>query len=186
MQIHTTARHFEMTEGLRQHIEDRLSRFERVLDRPVDARVILSVEKYRHQAEVTVHVMGGEIVGKGESRNMYVSVDLAVDKAMRQLRRLKERAQARPRKRGARNERMARIDVFRPAAKGRPRTAAPASPAETEHQPVERLTLAEALTRVRDGGPDCLVFFDEAGGGLRVLYRRRDGRLGLVEPEAAR
>lgn len=185
MRIHTTARNFELTAGLRRHIEERLSRFGRVQERMVEARVILSVQKHRHLAEIALHGPGGDVVGRGESSDMYASIDLAVDKVMRQLKRHKERASDRTRGRVARAaaERMARIDVFPGEERAGRRAPARVVPVETEHQAVERIALAEALERVKEGGSDCLVFREAGTGGLRVLYRRRDGRIALVEPE---
>lgn len=100
MEIHTTARHFELTPELRAHVEDRLGRVDRFVARPSEVRVILEVEKYRHVAEVTLKVAGRDLVARAFSPDMYTSVDQAVDKILEQVKRRREAALARRRRAG--------------------------------------------------------------------------------------
>jgi putative sigma-54 modulation protein len=100
MEIHTTARHFDLTPELRAHVEDRLSRVDRFVARPSEARVVLEVEKYRHVAAVTLKVDGRDLVARGLSADMYTSVDQAVDKILEQVKRRRDAALSRRRKGG--------------------------------------------------------------------------------------
>jgi len=98
MEIHTTARHFDLTPELRAHVEDRLGRVDRFVARASEARVVLEVEKYRHVAEVTVKVDGHDLVARALTPDMYLSVDQAVDKLLEQIKRHHDAAVSRRRK----------------------------------------------------------------------------------------
>ena len=91
MQITTTARHFELTPALKDHIEDRLTRLTRYFDQLIRSHVTLSVQKHEHLAEIAMHGNGVDFNGHGKSEDMYVSVDLAVEKLERQLKKYKEK-----------------------------------------------------------------------------------------------
>lgn len=93
MKINITARHFETTKDLEDHIQDRLMTLKRYFESIINAHVILSVEKYRHIAEITLKVSGLTLASKEESDNMYTSIDHAVGKLERQVKRYKQKLQ---------------------------------------------------------------------------------------------
>ena len=75
MQITVTGRHFEITEPLRQHIENKMSKLSRYIEGITDVQVVLSVEKHRHLAEITLQANGTPIRGLEEKHDMYLAVD---------------------------------------------------------------------------------------------------------------
>jgi len=89
MRMNITARHFEIDRALEEHIHERLMTLKKYFDKVIDAHVILSVEKYRHIAEITLTVSGLTMASKEESENMYMSIDRAVSKLERQVKRYK-------------------------------------------------------------------------------------------------
>ncbi len=91
MNISTTARHYDLPPALRDYAESRVAGLKKYFDQIVTAHIIFTVEKYRHRAEITLHVNGRDFVGIEESDDMYVSFDAALDKLERQLRRHKEK-----------------------------------------------------------------------------------------------
>jgi len=94
VEINITGRHMEITDAIRTYVTDRLSRFEEDFPRVENVHVILNVEKYRHMAEVVVQ--GGNhlrVESEETSDDMYVSIDGAVDKAEKQLRRARDKVQ---------------------------------------------------------------------------------------------
>jgi putative sigma-54 modulation protein len=91
MQITTTARHFELTPALREHIEDRHQKLVRYFGQLITSHVTLTVEKHQHLAEISIHANGVDFNGRGKSEDMYVSVDLAVDRLERQIKKHKDR-----------------------------------------------------------------------------------------------
>ncbi len=94
MQITTTARHFELTPALKDHIEERMGRLKRYFDQILKSHVTLSVQKHEHVADVWLHGNGVDFKGHGKSEDMYVSVDLAVDKLERQVKKYKEKTRS--------------------------------------------------------------------------------------------
>ncbi len=93
MQVHITGRHVEITDGIRDHIYDKTERTLVDFPRVEDVRIILELQKHEHRAEVLVQGKSIHIEAEGTSENMYTSIDQALDKAERQLRKLREKVQ---------------------------------------------------------------------------------------------
>lgn len=94
MQLHITGRHVEITDGIREHIYAKIERSLSGLTRVQDVQVVLELQKRTHTAEVIVkgknHI---HLEAEGASENMYTSIDQAIDKVERQLRRLRDKVQ---------------------------------------------------------------------------------------------
>lgn len=92
MQISITGRHMELTDALREHTENRLEKLNSEFPRLLDAQVILDWEKHRQLAEIIVHAPNHVTVeAKEETSDMYASIDSAVDKATKQLRKIRDK-----------------------------------------------------------------------------------------------
>ena len=91
MQISTTARHCEIAPELRAFAHDRLERCTRFAQDLHDARLIVTAEKFRHTAEVTVRLNHHEMVSREEATEMRAAIDLAIDSLEEQLRRFKDK-----------------------------------------------------------------------------------------------
>jgi putative sigma-54 modulation protein len=173
MQISVTFRQIEPSEALKNYVTDRLTKFKRYLDGPVEAHVVLGLEKFRHLADVTIDSNGHIIKGKEENTDMYAAIDLVMDKIDIQLKKFR--------------------DKLRSVKGDRSRAAVPA-PAETEdgraipaikrkQVEVPALQLGDAVELMQSGKDTLLVFTDVASGNLKILYRRPDGNFVLVEPD---
>ena len=90
MQIHTTARHFELDPDDRRHVQERVERFAKFARDIQGAHVIVTAEGYRHSAEITIKLKRRDMVSREESTEPRVAIDLAADRIEKQLRRLKE------------------------------------------------------------------------------------------------
>jgi putative sigma-54 modulation protein len=173
MQISVTFKKIEPSEALKNYVTDRLNKFKRYLDGPVEAHVVLGLEKFRHLADVTIDSNGHIIKGREENTDMYAAIDLVMDKIDIQLKKFR--------------------DKLRSAKGDRSRSAAPA-PAEVEEVralpairrkrvEVPALQLTDAVELMQSGKDSLLVFTDVASGNLNILYRRPDGNYVLVEPD---
>src|SRR5674476_1002950 len=80
MQISVTFRQIEPSEALKNYVTDRITKFKRYLDGPVEAHVVLGLEKFRHLADVTIDSNGHIIKGREENNDMYAAIDLVMDK----------------------------------------------------------------------------------------------------------
>ena len=177
MQINVTFRHVDPTPALRAHAEEKLERMVRkYLRRPVDAHVILSVAKERHVAEVTLQADHVTMFAKEETTDLYAAIDLAVEKLEHQAQKLRAKRKEHKGPSGAR----ARGADAEPAATdggtARPRVIARRVSAKPMH-------VDEAVEMLGRTGDDFLVFTNAASQALAVLYRRKDGNFGLIEPE---
>lgn len=93
MQLHITGRHVEITDGIREHIYAKIERTLIDFPRVEDVRVVLDLQKLMHSAEVLVQGKNIHVEGNASSENMYTSIDEALEKAERQLRKLREKVQ---------------------------------------------------------------------------------------------
>ncbi|MCK4249315.1 MAG: ribosome-associated translation inhibitor RaiA, partial [Candidatus Omnitrophica bacterium] len=95
MQISITGRHFTVTEPIKEYIEEKFLRLDKYKDKIIEAHVILSVEKYRHHAEISLAAKGSNIIVNAESENMYASIDKVLGKIQTKIRRRSERLKER-------------------------------------------------------------------------------------------
>ena len=91
MQVNITGLHLEITDALRDYVEEKFDRLERHFDRIIAVQVILQVEKLKQKAEAALHVAGREVVANAEHGDMYAAIDLLVAKLDRQLIKHKEK-----------------------------------------------------------------------------------------------
>lgn len=91
MQINLTGHHMEITDSLRNYVNEKMGKLERHFDKVSNTHVILSVEKDTHKAEATVHMSGNDIFAEASENDMYASIDGLVDKLDRQVKKFKEK-----------------------------------------------------------------------------------------------
>lgn len=179
MQITTTFRHMESSDALKSYAAEKLDRVQKYIDEPIVAQVFLTVEKIRHIAEVTITARGITIKASEETNDMYAALDAVIDKIERQLRRYKER-----------------IKDHKPAAESEERkvkkTILTAESIEQQQEPViiksktfsiKPMSVEEAVMQMDLLHKDFLVFTDAATEDINVIYRRKDGNYGLIEPQ---
>jgi putative sigma-54 modulation protein len=169
MQIMVTFRRVEPTEGLRQYAEEKMRRVHKFLRRPIDAHVILSVLKHRHIAEVQVSANHLNITATEETDDLYSAIDLAMSKLERQIKK-----------------RVAKVKDHKGAATtvaAAPTNGPGGSLIRTERVALKPMSVDEAIMQLRMRKNDFLLFKNAATETLGVVYRRKDGTYGLIEPE---
>jgi putative sigma-54 modulation protein len=204
MRLELTGRHITITASIRALVEDRLAPTLRMLnDSAVSSQVVLTKEKARVRAEITLHARGEHFLhGEAAGRDVQTAFAVAVDKVDRQVQRLKSKWSKRKRQGisaakaasvAPRPERAARaFSATRglPASAPRPTPAASARNAaepriiRARRYEVKPMSVDEAALEVVDGADAFLVFRNAATDTINVLFRRPDGNLGLIEPEA--
>jgi putative sigma-54 modulation protein len=175
MQVLVTFRHMDATDALRQYAEHKVARVHKLMRRPIEAHVVLSVNKRRHFAEITLSGEHLHVNATEETGDLYSAIDLAMSKIETQVRKHVT-------KRKTRKHELPML--------AKPETRAPArgrrKPGLTaERVPVEPMTVADAMKRLSRDSAEFFLFQNEATDALNVLYRRKDGSLGLIEPEMA-
>ncbi|HFC54073.1 MAG TPA: ribosome hibernation promoting factor [Gammaproteobacteria bacterium] len=91
MQLNLTGHHMDLTDALRNYVDEKLGRLERYFDKVGNVHVVLSVEKNRQKAEATMHVNGADLFANSEGDDMYAAIDALSDKLHRQLKKHKEK-----------------------------------------------------------------------------------------------
>jgi putative sigma-54 modulation protein len=179
MRLDITGRHVEITAPLRQLIDRRLAKLGRLLnDSAISGQVILTKEKYRHRTEIVVHARGDHMMrGLGVGNGWPVSLRDAAGKIEQQAQKLKS-------KWGERKRRGAGSRVIRTAAAAEPASSgATRRVVRATRYAVKPMSLEDAALRVDTGSETFLVFRNADTDTVSILYRRRDGNLGLIEPD---
>ena len=173
MQISVTFRQLEPSDALKTYVTERLKKFKRYLEGPLEAHVVLGLEKFRHSADITINSNGRLVKGSEENADMYAAIDLVVDKIDMQLRKYRGKI------------RQVKAD----------RTRGPVeAPAELEETPalppirrfrveVPPLEMADAVELLQTENNEMVVFTNVNTGALSILFRRSDGGLALAEPD---
>jgi putative sigma-54 modulation protein len=91
MQVSLSGHHVDITDSLRNYVNEKIERLDRHFDQALDIHVVLTVEKMRHKAEATMHVSGGNMYADDEQEDMYAAIDGMVDKLDRQGKKHKEK-----------------------------------------------------------------------------------------------
>ncbi|MBI4516523.1 MAG: ribosome-associated translation inhibitor RaiA [Deltaproteobacteria bacterium] len=175
MPVTVTFRRVRPTDALRRYAETKSQRLQKFVHAPVDAHVILSVDKHRHIAELVVNADRLNLTATEETADLYSAIDLALDKIERQLARRTTKRKDRKFNSGATVERAA--TVGRATRDRRARVIA------TERVAVKPMSVDEGVLQMNLLKKDFLLFKNEATNALSVVYRRRDGNYGLIEPE---
>ena len=89
MQTSVTFKNLDSSEHLKSYVSDKLDRFDRLLDNPAEASVVLKVEKFRHIAEISISGDRLNINGKEETNDMYSAIDMTMDKREKQIKKNK-------------------------------------------------------------------------------------------------
>jgi putative sigma-54 modulation protein len=91
MNLNVSGHHLDVTPAIRTYVHSKLERVARHFDHVIDAHVILTVDKLRQKAEVTLHVRGKDLHCECEEQDLYAAIDLLVDKLDRQVLRYKDK-----------------------------------------------------------------------------------------------
>lgn len=179
MKLTTTARHFETSPELIEHIEERMRRLKRYFDHILNIDVIMSLEKFRHIAEVNMHVNGHDFTAKEVSEDMFSSIDLAAKSLERQIKKYKgkmilNRHHPRSPGRSASSPEM----VVKAESVG---TIAGIDVMEHVLHEIAELSVEEAIIAMEDQNRDFLLFNNPESGKLSFVYRRSDGHFGVID-----
>ena len=176
MRLTLTGRHVDITPAISRLVERKMARLVRVLDsRAVSGQVELWPEKFRHVVEVHVHARGGHMLkGRAVATSWDEALSLAVDRLVQQGLKLKGKWQGRKRE-----ARPIKRTIPEPVVPARARRVVRA-----RRYPVRAMTVAEAALAVPPAPDAFLVFRNTDTDTVSVVFRRKDGDIGLIEPKA--
>lgn len=178
MKIIFKGKHIEVTDAMRNYIEKRLSKIERHFDHILEVIVTLSVEKNRQIVEATLQASRALIRAEEETDDMYASIDKVVDKLERQIQKYKKKYFQKPHpsigKKGLANK---EVNVEDSESDKIARIV------KTKRFAVKPMSVEEAAMQMDLLGHNFFVFANDNTNKVNVLYKRKDGNFGLIEPE---
>lgn len=174
MKINISGKNFDVTNALKEHVEKKVGKIDRFFENDVEAQVTLSVEKDRHIVEVTMPINGMILRGETETHDMYQSVDMVVDKLEKQIEKYKTKLSRNIKKAPAKHG-----NVTPKVKEDEPRVV------KVKRFAIKPMDVEEAVMQMELLGHDFFVFSNAVTEEVNVVYCRRDGNYGLIEPELA-
>ncbi len=178
MKIIFKGKHIEVTDAMRNYIEKRLNKIERHFDHILEVIVTLSVEKNRQIVEATLQASRALIRAEEKTDDMYTSIDKVADKLERQIQKYKEKYFQKPHpsseRKGLVNEGVNVEDSESDKI---------AKIVRTKRFAIKPMSVEEAAMQMDLLGHNFFVFANDNTNKVNVLYKRKDGNFGLIEPE---
>ena len=172
MNILVNGRHLEITPALKKYAEEKIKKFERYSSDITEATVTLSVEKYRHKAEVQLKANGMLIQAESVTGEIYSAIDEVSEKLDRQVKKYKEK-----------------LVSHRKSPAKTAGTALESSPLhegariiKNKRFELKPMGADEAAMQIELLDKSFFVFINDISGDINVIYRRQDGNFGLIEP----
>ena len=169
-------KNIDVTPGLREAVESKLGKLERYFTPDTEIHVTLSVQKERQKIEVTIPVKGGIIRSEQESNDMYVSIDLVEEVIERQLRKYKNKLVAKHQEGSNFKEEFIETED-NAEDDGEIRIV------RTKKFGFKPMYPEDACVQMELLGHDFYVFCNAETDEVNVVYRRKNGKFGLIEPE---
>lgn len=177
MDISVTFRHTEPIESLKVYAEEKLSKIKKYLDSPAEAHIVLSVEKFRHLADVTLNVNGTLIKGVEETGDMYSAIDEVTDKIEKQVKRHLSKIRSYRSESLKTGESSMSDEADDAAALGQDEPVI-----EVEKMIDKPMDTEEAAMQLNLSRQDFLVFRNAKSMEINVIYKKVGGNLALIEP----
>jgi len=173
MQTDITFKNIDSSDALKDYAFKRLSKMDKYIDRTAEAHVVLSVEKRRHKADVTLTADGAVINAVEITEDLYSAIDMVMDKLERQIKKHKEKLQGKK-------------------TQSKTPPAAAASPASKKAKPrliyeknyaVSPMSVEEALEVMEEAPERFVIFQNTESKQPNLINKRVDGKLALIEPQ---
>jgi putative sigma-54 modulation protein len=178
MQVQITGKHTDITAGLRNFVTSKVERLEDYYPKVKKVSVILTVEKYRHTAEIHFHAEGVEMSAKKTTKDMYASIEEALAAIEHQAAKRKDRL------RSQNAQRKGTAKVKASAAKRRAVEADEVPKPKvlrSKAKALKPMRVEDAISMLEAGGQPFLMFKDAESGDTQLLFKRDDGNYGLME-----
>lgn len=175
MQVQVRGRNIEVTDALKDYVAKRLGKLDKYMENLGDAQVALTVVRGFHRVEVTIPIDGMILRGEESTGDMYASIDLVVDKLEKQIEKYKGKLQ----KRGNRfiEGQRAMAPVKREDEDDGPKLV------RTKRFAIKPMPVDEAILQMNLLGHNFFVFSNAETEQVNVVYKRKDGNYGLIEPD---
>ncbi len=175
MKLNFTGKNMEVTEALRDITSKKLGKLEKYFQEDIQGDVVFSTEKNRKIIEVTINLPGTILRAEESSDDMYIAIDSAVDVLERQIRKHKTKLQRRYN--NGETIRFENIAPLEEKEEDGPKVV------KTKRFDMKPMSAEEAILQMELLRHNFFVFLNADTDDLNVLYKRKDGNYGLIEPE---
>jgi len=179
--IQVTGKRVDVTDAMKDYIDNKITKVTKYLHNVSDVIVTLRIERYHHIAEIAIAADRLTIRGEGNTSDMYSSIDMACNRIEKQIRRYRDRLRRR-RTTAPPPEQIheAKMTVYEHQAIAREEDNRVVI--KVDKIPVKPMALEEAVMEMDLMDRDFLVFNNPESDEINVIYHRRDGNIGLIEP----
>jgi putative sigma-54 modulation protein len=175
MKFEYTGRHIEVTPALRSHVEEHFERLNHLFDGDGSkAHIIIEVERGKHRSEVIVKWRNEVLTATTRVEDMYKSLSQTIDKIEKQALKLKTKITDK-------HHKVKKVGTIAPETELKPAPDLPQI-VDTRDYPVKPMTEEEAVLRLNEEENQFLVFRNAADERVSVIYKRKDGNYGLIQP----
>ncbi|MGA8164701.1 MAG: ribosome-associated translation inhibitor RaiA [Waddliaceae bacterium] len=196
--IHVTGRDVLVTDAMKNYAIEKISKIERFSPRIIDVSVTMDIQKLEHRVDIVLKVDHMKIKSQAASTDMYASIDKAIEKIERQLRRYRTKIRDHAAKglnaidlkvnvlkRPSEEELIdINLDIEEENQKELLDRYQPHQIVSQETKPLKTLTYDEAVMKMELSGDVFLIFRGEEDRKLKVIYQRNNGDYGVIEVEA--
>ncbi|WP_026478985.1 ribosome hibernation-promoting factor, HPF/YfiA family [Alkaliphilus transvaalensis] len=176
MRVIVSGKNIDVTDALRDQIESKMIKLEKFFNQEVEAKATLSVQKARQKIEVTIPINGTILRAEEATEDMYSSIDKVVDKLTRQLRKHKTKMENR--KVSYETIRFENIPLPQ-----KDEEELDSKIVKTKRFAIKPMTSEEAVLQMELVGHNFFVYTNADTEEVNVVYKRKDGNYGLIEPE---
>lgn len=177
MRTIVSGKNINITDALKDRVEKKLSKFERYFGPATEAHATLSVEKNRHIIEVTIPFNGVILRGEEATDDMYTSIDNVIEKLERQMRRQKTRLERKIK------DGNVKFENFLSNVDSGEEDDGLVNIVKTKKFAMKPMQAEEAVLQMELLGHNFFVFSNPETNEVNVVYKRKDGNYGLIEPE---
>lgn len=174
----------EVTDAIRDYVEKRISKLEKYFDNNVEAIAHINLKVYQNKTakvEVTIPLPYLTLRAEETSPDLYASVDLVTDKLERQIRKYKTKVNRKSREKGYKN-----LDFSTETSESdKPAEGSELEVVRTKRVSLKPMDTEEAVLQMDMLGHDFFIYEDAESDGISIVYRRNDGRYGLIEADDA-
>ncbi len=181
MDIRFSGQNLKITAGMKEHLEERLPKFEKYAPRIVEAHVFLKKEKYMFKAEITLAAKDFHAFGMGEAKeNIFAAMDEAYERVEKQLKKFRSKSKGHHNKSAKASAKIARalgmIEEESILPEGHPKIIRSSAFAS------KPMSVEEASLQLEISPETFLAFMNQDTHFVAVIYKRKDGNHGLIEP----
>ena len=191
MELYIHGRNVDVTEWIEEYVDKKVGKMERYLPSAREARVELTHNETRaaadrYTSQITVWVNGQILRSEESTSDIFASIDASADKMYRQIRRFKGRRYQTKRRASAAASAEAEAELLAAVAEMEDEEEdAEAEIIRRKEFLLQPMNEEEALAQMELLGHDFFIYYDPDADGVNVVYKRRDGHYGLLQPRMA-